>query len=426
MNQISLPQNAKFLSADSLWGLLKELSEKLTEKTNDALKLIDAKNVARVQLSLLRKWEGMKEIDVSLGRRIYGEYYPEFAEIYIYLGNVIYDANPNSYVNTLFHEMIHHLQFTGHHLAEVHLDMDENRRIHMSLPYFARPHEIEAFSKSQSLLKDLESKDPRLLEEIRDIISRAVQFAKMLLREFKIRIEFQDTLFALMKSFHIIQINPPDAPNAPFNVIIRGSYTRAYGKAYYKGKVFPSIAILIPDGIISDRSLNIKIGTKLGELCLRNIELFQEGRIRKIEGTLIFDNAVLNKIPSSTITLKAKSTHDLFHSQHLDLVGFNKNIEMEKSDTKVTIKYQESAPDAKLTVNTPTDDSEIVIVIDRVDIIIEKMPKMLKDEVKEVLEALSNKLSEYRKMRDIDIDIPDKLLEKFIRELFGPDSNGLI
>ncbi len=436
MSRISLPQNVKLSSANGLWRLLKDLSEKLTERTNKALKLIGAKNVTKVQLSLLAKWEAMREEDISPGLRIYGEYLPEFAEIYIYLGNVKYDTDPDSYVNTLSHEMIHHLQYTSHSSVEVHLDMDESRRIHMSLPYFARPHEIEAFSKSQKLLKDLESKDPRLLEEIRDIISRAVWLAKILLREeLKIKIKFQDSLFAFIKNFHIIQISPPDTPNASFNVIIHGPYIRAYGKAYYKGKILPPAAILIPDGITSDRSLSITIRAKPGELYLCDVEAFQEEKNplqyrTETEGVLVFDNTTMSEILRLLIISKVKNADDLFHLRILNIAEINTIIE--RSNTKITVKYRESTSEAKPTlknltitptgVNMPTDDSEIVIVIDRVEIIIKKMPKMLKDEVKRVFETLSKKLSESRKMRNIKIDIPDKIIEKWIRELFGPDS----
>ncbi len=419
MRQLSLPPNVKLLSTNSLWRLLKDLSEKLTEKTNETLKLIGAGDVARVQLSLLRKWEGMKEIDmevgVSLGRRIYGEYLPEFAEIYIYLGSVRYDADTDSYIDTLFHEIVHHLQYTDHPFVKVRLNINEGRRIRMSLPYFARPHEIEAFSKSQSLLKDLESKDPRLLEEIRDIISRAVQFAKMLLREFKIRIEFQDSLFALMKSFHIIQINPPDAPNAPFNVIIYGPYTRAYGKAYCKEKVLPPAAILIPDGITSNESLVISMETNPGTLHLRKVKI----DLKEIEGILIFDYTMIEQITPVITTPQIDDVSDMFHLCEPKQISKLKNITLKKSNNKVIVeipkeptgKFGLIEPPSKTEedITIPSQDADILIKIDRIEILTDQMPEKLKRKIEKIMSD-KNSLVEYFKEQLVAFK---KALEKF-------------
>ena len=148
---------------------LKALEERLLELVNAVLGRIGAEPLDAVILSLRRLYEAEsldEDEDIPRGRIVKGRYRHGEKRIVLYR-----DAD----LETLLHELVHHLQYTGHRgVVEVdaRLALDSLER----LPYRARLSEIEAYASTDRLRRIL----PReTLEHIQDILSEFHGLARL-------------------------------------------------------------------------------------------------------------------------------------------------------------------------------------------------------------------------------------------------------
>ena len=162
--------SAKLESSLALWEAVEKASSIMTEFTRGACSELGLDPQVEVLLSFnhfreedferIRGEEGGRKRSQSV---ICGYYYPERRLIVLSLPCII--GGPGSsgskweerLAETLAHELVHHCQFTQGHLCEIHLNPELVLRVRETLPYEARPHEVEAYEKQAELAPKLKS-----------------------------------------------------------------------------------------------------------------------------------------------------------------------------------------------------------------------------------------------------------------------------
>ncbi|MGC9012695.1 hypothetical protein, partial [Thermogladius sp.] len=125
---------------------LEELSHSLLTKVNELLRSLGAPELGSLVLSIDCRYE-----DGEQGaERVQGLYDPSSRKIRLYLCNENYD------LKTLIHELVHHLQFSGH--GGVTYRREDIERFAEMLPYRHRPHELEARGRAQAVAELLKQK----------------------------------------------------------------------------------------------------------------------------------------------------------------------------------------------------------------------------------------------------------------------------
>mgnify|MGYP000602975840 CR=1 FL=1 len=155
--------DSKLETSRALWEAVGEISEKLTEFARKACEKLGLNPEVSVLVSLRRFCEEDFERVREVERRkpaceICGYYYPEKRLITISIPCVFSSENSAwRLAETLAHELIHHGQFTGWRLCEIHLDLEQASRVRAALPYDIRPHEVEAYEKQGKLALELQN-----------------------------------------------------------------------------------------------------------------------------------------------------------------------------------------------------------------------------------------------------------------------------
>ncbi|MCC6004519.1 MAG: hypothetical protein LM590_09280 [Thermofilum sp.] len=165
----------KLARSQLLYDTLEEVSSKLTEFVRRICEKLGLDPDVTVLASFRRFYEEDFELlrEEPLhehAREVCGYYDPKRRLIVISVpslmeGRVRGRALAERLARTLAHELVHHCQFTGGKLCEVHLDPELAERARAMLPYDARPHEVEAYGKQ---------------DELADVIQRAEEFEKII------------------------------------------------------------------------------------------------------------------------------------------------------------------------------------------------------------------------------------------------------
>ncbi len=146
-------------SAASLEKYLDALSVKLTAAVRKASRSLGLRPPRRVVLSL----RSFRERDVD---RFYEEYPRELPrgargdvcgfydcarqEIVVSLACVGREGNrKGALIRTLAHELVHHCQHVGGPVCSLHYTCEDLRRVNLELPYWLRPHEVEAYRREE-------------------------------------------------------------------------------------------------------------------------------------------------------------------------------------------------------------------------------------------------------------------------------------
>jgi len=164
--------SAKLESSLALWEAVEKASSIMTEFTRGACSELGLDPQVEVLLSFnhfreedferIRGEEGGRKKSQSV---ICGYYYPERRLIVLSLPCIIGGLGSSGsdheweerLAETLAHELVHHCQFTQGHLCEIHLNPELALRVRETLPYEARPHEVEAYEKQAELAPKLKS-----------------------------------------------------------------------------------------------------------------------------------------------------------------------------------------------------------------------------------------------------------------------------
>ena len=120
---------------------LKELEERLLKVVNEVLARLGAEPLSGITLSLRERLEEKEREPQSI--RVYGRYLPDERRIILY---------SEAHIHDLLHELVHHLQVTGHNMVKV--DAELVKEAAERLPYDVRPAEMEAEVLANKLLGD--------------------------------------------------------------------------------------------------------------------------------------------------------------------------------------------------------------------------------------------------------------------------------
>jgi len=155
--------------------LVRDVSSKVTHFVRGFCERLGLDRGVEVLISLRRFDEIEKEGIIGVEERgrlikevVCGYYDPRRRLIVLSLPCVV---AKRSLDKTIAHELIHHCQYTrgsstSKSVCRVSLSVEQGEEVEMVLPYFARPHEIEAYDKQEELAKRL-----REIEEYKEVES---------------------------------------------------------------------------------------------------------------------------------------------------------------------------------------------------------------------------------------------------------------
>ena len=155
--------------------LVRDVSSKVTHFVRGFCERLSLDRGVEVLISLRRFDEIEKEGIIGVEERgrlvkevVCGYYDPRRRLIVLSLPCVV---AKRSLDKTIAHELIHHCQYTrgpstSKSVCGVSLSVEQGEEVGMVLPYFARPHEIEAYDKQEELAKRL-----REIEEYKEVES---------------------------------------------------------------------------------------------------------------------------------------------------------------------------------------------------------------------------------------------------------------
>ena len=161
----------KLARSQLLCNALEEASFKLTEFVRRVCEKLGLDPDVAVLASYRRFYEEdfellREEWPREHAREVCGYYDPERKLIVVSVPSLMEGGGlAKRLARTLAHELIHHCQFTGGGLCDVHLDPELAERAQAMLPYDARPHEVEAYERQ---------------DELADVIQRAEEFEKII------------------------------------------------------------------------------------------------------------------------------------------------------------------------------------------------------------------------------------------------------
>jgi len=166
-----LPSSYSIDFADNLYQVLAKASNRLTELVRDFAKRKGLDPSVEVEISLKRFIEPEVEEGSEAPRIIICGYYAPVNKR-IVLSYPCIASEPDhvtASLKVLAHELIHHCQYTCSTqlckgMCKESLTIDEALKIREMLPYLLRPHEIEAYTKQDSVA-----------DEIREVIGSEVE-----------------------------------------------------------------------------------------------------------------------------------------------------------------------------------------------------------------------------------------------------------
>jgi uncharacterized protein YkvS len=172
---ISQPSD-KLARSRLLCNALEEVSSKLTEFVRRVCEKLGLDPGVAVLASYRRFYEEdfellREEWSREHAREVCGYYDPERKLIVVSVPSLMEGGGlAERLARTLAHELIHHCQFTGGGLCDVHLDPELAERAQAMLPYDVRPHEVEAYERQDELADVIQRMEG--LEEITNSINR--------------------------------------------------------------------------------------------------------------------------------------------------------------------------------------------------------------------------------------------------------------
>ncbi len=158
-------------------GYLKVAEGKILEVLNALLESISASQLEGFTISPKCKRECEEERCLS----IIGEYVPDGRRIILYLG-CLDEYEERTVEETILHELIHHLQYTGHDFPYMNFaERPECAEMLLGVPYYWRTHEIEAYERVGELRSLLSGRCGDLKERM-DVIHEVLSETLNLLR----------------------------------------------------------------------------------------------------------------------------------------------------------------------------------------------------------------------------------------------------